>query len=92
MNQIEIELKYEGYIKRQEEQVRNFDSSESEVIPEKFDFSKIKSLSTEAREKLNKVKPSPEKALLFQRKAMKQKRVMQNTAQRIRKKMRFLLT
>jgi tRNA uridine 5-carboxymethylaminomethyl modification enzyme len=57
LNQIEIELKYEGYIKRQAEQVRNFDSSESEVIPEKFDFSKIKSLSTEAREKLNKVRP-----------------------------------
>lgn len=57
LNQIEIELKYAGYIKRQAEQVRNFDSSESEVIPERFDFSKIKSLSTEAREKLNKVKP-----------------------------------
>lgn len=57
LNQIEIDIKYEGYIKRQEEQVRNFDSSESEVIPEKFDFSKIKSLSAEAREKLNKIKP-----------------------------------
>jgi tRNA uridine 5-carboxymethylaminomethyl modification enzyme len=54
---IEIELRYEGYIKRQAEQAENFEQVESMEIPEGFDYSKIKSLSTEGREKLNKVRP-----------------------------------
>ncbi len=58
LNQIEIELKYEGYIRRQNEQVDKFIESEEDVIPANFDFNKIKSLSTEALEKLNKVKPN----------------------------------
>ena len=57
MNQIEIELRYEGYIQRQFEQVENFEKSESVEIPEVFDFNKIKSLSTEGREKLAKIRP-----------------------------------
>lgn len=57
MNQIEIELKYEGYIKRQNEQVENFVENEQALIPDSFDFGKVKSLSTEALEKLGKVKP-----------------------------------
>jgi tRNA uridine 5-carboxymethylaminomethyl modification enzyme len=57
LNQIDIELKYEGYIKRQKEQAENFAESESVEIPENFDFKKIRSLSTEAREKLNRIKP-----------------------------------
>lgn len=56
-DQIEIELKYEGYIRRQFEQIEKFDKFESEEIPTGFDYSRIKSLSTEGREKLNKVKP-----------------------------------
>ena len=56
-NQIEIELKYEGYIHRQNEQIENFSNSEATEIPDRFDYDKIKSLSTEAREKLNKIKP-----------------------------------
>lgn len=55
--QVEIEIKYEGYIVRQNEQVKNFEYAEARQIPEDFDFNKIKSLSSEAREKLNKVKP-----------------------------------
>jgi tRNA uridine 5-carboxymethylaminomethyl modification enzyme len=55
--QVEIEVKYEGYIVRQNEQVKNFEYAEARQIPEDFDFDKIKSLSSEAREKLNKVKP-----------------------------------
>ena len=58
MNQIEIELKYEGYIKRQNDDVNKFNAVEEEAIPGNFDFSKIKSLSKEAIEKLNKVKPA----------------------------------
>ncbi len=57
MDQIEIELQYEGYIARQAEQAENFNKIESVVIPEDFDFNKIRSLSTEGREKLNKVRP-----------------------------------
>jgi tRNA uridine 5-carboxymethylaminomethyl modification enzyme len=57
LNQIDIELKYEGYIKRQHDEIAKFNESEQEAIPDNFDFNKIKSLSTEAREKLNKIKP-----------------------------------
>ncbi len=57
LNQVEIELKYEGYIIRQLEQAENFEHVEGTVIPDDFDFNKIKSFSTEGREKLNKVRP-----------------------------------
>lgn len=57
VEQVEIELRYEGYITRQAEQVEAFNKMESVEIPESFDFNKIKSLSTEGREKLNKVRP-----------------------------------
>lgn len=57
IEQIEIELQYEGYIVRQSEQAENFDKIESVEIPVNFDFNKIRSLSTEGREKLNKVRP-----------------------------------
>jgi tRNA uridine 5-carboxymethylaminomethyl modification enzyme len=58
VQQIEINLRYEGYIIRQIEQAENFSKVESITIPEKFDYSKIKSLSTEGREKLAKIKPA----------------------------------
>ena len=57
VNQIDIELKYEGYIKRQIDEVEKFNQSEDTFIPDKFDYEKIKSLSAEALEKLKKVKP-----------------------------------
>lgn len=57
VNQVEIELKYEGYIKRQIEQAESFEQMEHDVIPDNFDYNKVKSFSTEGREKLNKVKP-----------------------------------
>ena len=58
LEQIEIELKYEGYIARQVEQVAKFDQHESQRIPEDFDFHSVRSLSTEGREKLAKVRPT----------------------------------
>lgn len=58
LTQIEIELKYEGYIRQQEEEVRKFDVYESMNIPEKLDYKKIHSLSAEGRENLNRVRPS----------------------------------
>lgn len=57
MSQIEIEIKYEGYIDRQNESIRHFESNESIRIPPDFRYEKIKSISTEAMEKLQKVKP-----------------------------------
>ena len=57
LRQVDIELKYEGYIKRQNEHVANFNQSEIVQIPDDFDYGKIKSLSNEGREKLSKVKP-----------------------------------
>ena len=51
LQQIEIELKYEGYIVRQMEQIERFDKFEDQVIPESFNFMKVQSLSTEGREK-----------------------------------------
>jgi len=58
LEQVEIELKYEGYIARQMEQVGKFDQYESQRIPEDFDFHGVKSLSAEGREKLAKVRPT----------------------------------
>ncbi len=58
IEQVEIELKYEGYIARQTEQVEKFEQYEFQRIPEDFDFARIGALSTEGREKLTKVRPS----------------------------------
>ncbi len=58
VEQVEIETKYEGYIVRQYEEIEKFEKFESLEIPEDFDFKRVKSLSTEALEKLNKVKPN----------------------------------
>ena len=57
LEQVEIELKYEGYILRQHETVSKLEKYEETKIPLNFEFLKIKQLSTEGREKLNKVKP-----------------------------------
>ncbi len=57
LEQVEIELKYEGYITRQYEAVAKLEKYEDTKIPFNLDFTKIKQLSTEGREKLTKVKP-----------------------------------
>ena len=57
IEQIEIELKYDGYIVRQKEEIEKFNRFDSLQIPENIDYNKVKSLSTEGREKLIKVKP-----------------------------------
>lgn len=58
IEQVEIELKYEGYIDRQREQVEKMDTYESQRIPQELDFSGIRSISAEGREKLTKVRPT----------------------------------
>ncbi len=55
--QAETELKYEGYIQRQHEQVERFDRHETLMIPADMDYGKLRSLSTEGREKLTRVRP-----------------------------------
>jgi tRNA uridine 5-carboxymethylaminomethyl modification enzyme len=55
--QIEISKKYEGYIKRQLEQVEKFKKLEHKRIPESLDFEVLHGLSKEARHKLEKLKP-----------------------------------
>ena len=55
--EVEIQIKYEGYIKLQEEQVEKFKKLENKVIPEKIRYNEIKGLRLEARQKLDKVKP-----------------------------------
>lgn len=58
VEQVEIDLKYNGYIVRQREQVDKFENYESQRIPEDTDFGGIRSISTEGKEKLSKVRPS----------------------------------
>lgn len=56
--QVNIEIKYEGYIKRQLQQVEQFKKLEGKRLPENFDYSEVKSLRREAVQKLNKVQPA----------------------------------
>ncbi|MCK4417845.1 MAG: tRNA uridine-5-carboxymethylaminomethyl(34) synthesis enzyme MnmG, partial [Candidatus Latescibacteria bacterium] len=55
--QVEMEIKYEGYIERQRQQVEQFKRLEKRIIAEGIDYSSIETLSTEAREKLQQIKP-----------------------------------
>ena len=55
--QVEIEFKYEGYLKRQQEQIDSADKLEKIVIPDDIDYMKIKHISTETKEKLQKIRP-----------------------------------
>lgn len=55
--QVEIEVKYAGYIARQQEQVARFEELESIPIPKDLDYTKIKGLGNEARERLLEVRP-----------------------------------
>ncbi len=55
--QVEINLKYEGYIKRQLKQVEQFKKLEAKKIPEDLDYEKVGSLRIEARQKLEEYRP-----------------------------------
>ena len=55
--QVEVKIKYDGYIKRQIQQVNMSDKLEKIKIPENIDYSKIKHISTETRDKLAKIRP-----------------------------------
>ncbi|MFH1335986.1 MAG: tRNA uridine-5-carboxymethylaminomethyl(34) synthesis enzyme MnmG, partial [Candidatus Zixiibacteriota bacterium] len=55
--QVELEIKYEGYIKRQIQEIEKAKKLESMVIPEDFDYNNLIGFKTEALEKLKKTKP-----------------------------------
>lgn len=57
IEQININIKYDGYIKRQQQQVKQFKKMETRRIPEDIDYDEIKSLRLEARQKLKEFRP-----------------------------------
>lgn len=56
-DQVEIQIKYEGYLMRQQEQIERFKRFENLKIPEDMNFHSIIGLSTEVKEKLSKMRP-----------------------------------
>ncbi len=58
LRQVEIEIKYKGYIKRQLSEIKKLSGVEKYLLPEEFDYFSISGLRYEAREKLSKVKPN----------------------------------
>ena len=57
-DEVEIQIKYEGYIKLQEDQVEKFKKLEQKMFPKDLEYSEIKGLRLEARQKLDKIKPN----------------------------------
>lgn len=57
LEQAEIQIKYEVYIEKENELVKKMSQLEDLVIPDSFDYSKLVSLSNEARQKFNKIRP-----------------------------------
>lgn len=55
--QVEIQIKYQGYIARQLKQVRQFQKTEDRLLPDELDYESISGLRLEARQKLNQVRP-----------------------------------
>ena len=56
--QVEIQIKYDGYIQRQQRQIHQFKKLENFRIPDTFDYANVQGLKTEAREKLAKIRPT----------------------------------
>jgi tRNA uridine 5-carboxymethylaminomethyl modification enzyme len=57
LEQAEIQIKYEVYMKKEEELVAKMSALEDQVIPESFNYENISSLSNEARQKFKKIRP-----------------------------------
>jgi tRNA uridine 5-carboxymethylaminomethyl modification enzyme len=58
IQQVEIAIKYAGYIDRQQSEISRFKSLEGKQIPDSFDYSTVPSLRSEARQKLSKLRPA----------------------------------
>jgi tRNA uridine 5-carboxymethylaminomethyl modification enzyme len=56
--ELETEVKYEGYVRRQAEAIDRFKRLEDSLIPASIDFAEVGGLSTEVRERLTRVRPS----------------------------------
>ena len=56
-NEVEIQVKYEGYINLEQKQVEKFKKLETKKIPEDINYDDVKGLRIEAKQKLNKIKP-----------------------------------
>jgi len=57
LKQTELDLKYQGYIARQEQQIRRFEKMEKMKIPPDFDYDRVEGISSESREKLKAIRP-----------------------------------
>ena len=57
LDQAEIQMKYDGYIEREQDQAEKMNRLENVKIPTDIDFKKLNSLSSEAKEKLSEIKP-----------------------------------
>lgn len=57
LEQAEIQIKYITYLQKEEEMVKKMSALENQIIPDNFNYQKIPSLSNEARQKFNKIKP-----------------------------------
>ena len=57
IQQVEIAVKYGGYVERQEIEVTRFKTLEDKMIPDAFDYGAVPSLRLEARQKLGKIRP-----------------------------------
>lgn len=57
IEQAEIQVKYSGYIEKEKNHADKLNCLEDAIIPDNFDFNKIKSISIEAKQKLNKIRP-----------------------------------
>jgi len=56
--QVETDLKYEGYVKRQENSIARAERAESKVIPDRLDYERVRGLRIEARQKFTKIQPA----------------------------------
>ena len=57
LEQVEIDVKYEGYIAKEKEQIEQFNKMENKKLPDDINYDEISGLRIEARQKLNKIKP-----------------------------------
>ena len=57
-SEVELDVKYEGYLRRQEAEAQMFSRKENMMIPPDFDYDAIKGLSAESREKLRQIRPA----------------------------------
>jgi tRNA uridine 5-carboxymethylaminomethyl modification enzyme len=58
IEQVDIEIQYEGYIERSFREIKQFEEMENFLIPSEVDYSMVENLATEAKQKLERIKPS----------------------------------